>query len=499
MRPIDPDRMTAAAVSAALNGSGELPGQIKYELNRIVTAKDARAAYEPAFVQAVAALPPDQRFDVGQELRNALTPKLFSILEWTRRIKRAQADLVAASAANTSWTSALNCSDRGPRAIVANAVLALRTAPEWRGVLAYDEFGERVVARLPAPWGAIPDPWQDADDTRLACWMQEHGIHMHALEAGAAAQVAGRDTSFHPVRDYLNGLEWDTEDRLSTWIVRWLGVSPGGPSQDAYLSAVGRMWLISAVARVMDPGCKVDTCLVLEGRQGRRKSSALETLAGEKWFTDCLSILGSKDARLEVHGKWIIEIADMHAYRAAEAAAIRSFISTRIDRFRRPYDRHLVELPRQSVFGATVNGDDWARDPEEERRMWPVRVDSEVDLEGLREVRDQLWAEARACYRAGQRWWITDRDILATSRWEQRDRFEQDAWHPLIDGYLAGSLLAADEVTVEQLLEKPIGMPVKDQHTGHARRVAGVLRSLGWKRVVRRNDQGIQRRVWIRP
>jgi hypothetical protein len=201
--------------------------------------------------------------------------------------------------------------------VLANAITALRGAPEWQGVLWHDAFATTTVARKPPPWIGRPQawsdtPWADRDDALVADWLQHQDIMVPMSVAGQAVEVVARDRIFHPVREYLDGLSWDGTPRLEAWLLRYLGAE-----DNAYHRAVGPRWLISAVARIYVPGCKADCALILEGPQGIRKSSALMALAAP-WFTDRLSDPSSKDAAMETRGVWIIEIAELDTMGRAE-------------------------------------------------------------------------------------------------------------------------------------------------------------------------------------
>src|SRR5215471_655345 len=251
--------------------------------------------------------------------------------------------------------------------VLANAIAGFRHAPEWRGVLAFNEFGFGTVALKPAPWGIVPKgEWTDYEDRLAAEWLQKQGILVSVEIAGQAVQTAARDHPFHPVRAYLKGLQWDGVERLDRWLMTYLGVE-----DTDYSRAVGPRWLISAVARIFRPGAKADCCLILEGAQGIRKSTALRTLAGE-YFTDELADLGSKDAAMQTRGVWMIELSELDSLSYSDVARIKAFMSRTTDRFRPPYGMRLVESPRQCVFAGTVNHNTYLRDETGGRRFWPV-------------------------------------------------------------------------------------------------------------------------------
>ena len=261
--------------------------------------------------------------------------------------------------------------------VLANAIAAFRHAPEWGGVLAFNEFGFGTVVLKPAPWGVVPKgEWTDHEDRLAAEWLQRQGILVSVDVAGQAVQTAARDHPFHPVKAYLQGLHWDGVERLDRWLSTYLGAD-----DTDYSRAVGSRWLISAVARIFQPGAKADCCLILEGPQGIRKSTALRTIAGE-YFTDELADLGSKDAAMQTRGVWIIELSELDNLSHAEVARIKAFMSRTTDRFRPPYGMRLVESPRQCVFAGTVNHGTYLRDETGGRRFWPV-VCGRIDVEGL--------------------------------------------------------------------------------------------------------------------
>ena len=220
------------------------------------------------------------------------------------RFKRAALSQLEASIA---WKDGLRRRDGGsiiPQ--LANAIYALKNAPELCGVLAFDDFGLRTIARAPEPWHSCPGQiWTDNDDTKFAEWCQWQGLNIGVQIAGRAVQAVAAENRFHPLRDWLEQLRWDRVKRLHDWTTPYLGAD-----STPFNHAVGAKFLISAVARVLQPGAKADCILVLEGPQGTLKSSAAQSLF-EPYFCDHLPDLGSKDAFLQLSGMWGIEISEL--------------------------------------------------------------------------------------------------------------------------------------------------------------------------------------------
>jgi predicted P-loop ATPase len=424
--------------------------------------------------------------------------EVLSIVEWACNQERSKSSGSLAS----NWFDQLIVNQNGsPKAILANAVTALRHAPEWSGVLAFNDFSVGTAVLKAPPWDAgcsIPE-WTDHEDRLTADWLQRAGVIVSVETAGQAVQMVARDRRFHPVREYLDSLEWDGNERIDSWLCNYLGAQ-----QNDYTAAVGARWLISAVARIYSPGTKADHCLILEGPQGILKSTALRTLAAP-WFTDEIAELGSKDAAMQTRGVWIIEIAELDSMSRADVSKIKAFMSRSCDRFRPPYGRRLIESPRQCVFAGTVNQSAYLRDETGGRRFWPVAC-TQIDIDNLAQDRDQLWAEVVVHFRSGSRWWLESPELNQSAEQEQVARYAEDPWTELIetwvenpkqrhDGTLPKSPFtsSSDAVSISDILLHCLGKRQENWTQRDRTRIAACLKSLRWERY-RKRGRGWQYR-----
>jgi predicted P-loop ATPase len=373
---------------------------------------------------------------------------------------------------------------------VTNVLLALREDPQLRDTLGYDEMLRMPVLRKPL-FVVDPNfelrPLIDADVICILEHLQRKGMGKAGKDTVQhAVEKRIRECGFHPVRDYLSDLKWDGRKRLSKWLSTYLG-SPN----TKYSRGIGRMFLISMVARIFAPGCKADHMLILEGSQGRLKSTACAVLAGV-WFSDNLPDVGhGKETAQHLRGKWLIEIAEMHAMSKVEVTQLKSFISRQEERYRPPFGRLEVVEPRQCVFIGTTNKDAYLRDETGGRRFWPEKVGS-VDINKLRQDRDQLFAEAVVAFRKGARWWPSAKFEKIYASVEQAERYEADVWEEPVEVFLRG----VQQTTVLQVAASALDFKTYDRlGTADARRIANVMTQLGWCRAKRAHG-GI--RLWKR-
>ncbi|MBM1181834.1 VapE domain-containing protein [Pseudomonas lundensis] len=356
-----------------------------------------------------------------------------------------------------------------------NVELILGNDERWAGVIAFSAFSSKIVKLRTPPYGGGTGDWGDIDDIRVMKWLaQQYNLRVKASSVIEAVSVVAHDHAFHPVRNYLNKLEWDRVPRLDTWLNTVMGVAQSG-----YSAKVGKRWMISAVARVMRPGCKADSVMILEGGQGEGKSTAMSILGGD-WFMDTPFALGDKDGFQAIRGKWIIELGELDSFNKAESTKAKQFFSASTDTYRESYGRRTNDVPRQCVFVGTTNQDEYLKDATGNRRYWPVAC-TKVDLEQLREIRDQLWAEAMFCYEAGEIWWV-NRDETPMFSEAQDERFVVDEWEGPILNWLEESQIG-ETTSGSEVLASALKLDFGHWGKPEQMRVGAIMHRLGWRRV----------------
>jgi len=362
-----------------------------------------------------------------------------------------------------------------PLPVLASVIIGLEAV--WPDAFAFDKMLRAVVLARPLDYGAsdfTSRPITDVDVSLVQDRLQHLGLKRIAKDTvHQAVEYRAHECAFHPVADYLAGLSWDGKDRAGSLFGSYFGTD----SDPTYAQAVSRMFLASMVARVLQPGCKVDHLPVIEGPQGTLKSSACRVLGGE-WFSDNLpDVTAGKDVMQHLRGKWLIEVSEMHAMSRAEAAQLKAFITRQEERYRPSYGRQEVIEPRQCVFIGTTNKDTYLRDETGGRRFWPIKATT-IDIDALARDRDQLFAEAVTLYREGALWWPDkdfERQHIAP---EQACRYEADAWEETIASYLQ----IQTKVTVGQVAREALLIETPRIGTAEQRRIAAALEQLGWKR-----------------
>jgi hypothetical protein len=301
----------------------------------------------------------------------------------------------------------------GPVPNMTNIKRVLCSEEGWRGTFAKSLFDDAV-------WVRLPDTRQMTDDDILKVTeiMQSDlfpSIGIETVRHGVQAAAAGN--TFHPVREYLESLQWDGVGRAAALFTTYFPCASEDPQ---YLRAVGEKFLIGAVARVMQPGCKVDTMPVIAGSQGQKKSSGLAALVGDQWYGNDMPDMNAntdKDAKQWLRGKWVAEMGELSAVRGAMVEHVKNFLSTTSDSYRKSYGHVTQTYPRQTVFAGTVNDSEYLSDETGNRRFWPLQMieGAFVDVAGLERDRGLLWAEALHMYRSGTAWWFDEGESATLS------------------------------------------------------------------------------------
>jgi putative DNA primase/helicase len=375
-----------------------------------------------------------------------------------------------------------------------NILIALKFSPEFSCLFGYDESWRTVVALRTPPFATreqVPCWWQDEHTTLLAAWLiyQDFAKPSDRLIDRSVQAVASAHP-FHRVRDYLNLIKWDGEKRVDTWLIKYLGAK-----DSSYTRAVGKCFLIAAVARAMQPGSKVDNTLILEGAQGLRKSSALQNLAGVEFFIDNLAPFGSRDASHQIAGYWISEIAEIdRQIRGVAAGRTKSFVTTSVDYFRPAYGRRRLRVPRDSIMVGSTNLQEYLVDSTGNRRFWPVWCER-AEVEALGFDRDALWAAVH-CYCAGEPWHLSP-NLEALAAIEQKRRVESHPWGELILPFLEKIAADGKDVSIKEIFSGPLSG--RDRTSNAEKAVAKILQAEGWIQARPRKDNPDRARRYRKP
>lgn len=372
------------------------------------------------------------------------------------------------------WSSLLKRGKDGTALpTAANAAVFMLYHEKIEKALAYNEFSDEVFWAETPPDGPLRPVKGDAltDDhlVYLQHWLARHCGPSFGLDALlSAAQAVAKRRTIHPVREYLDSLVWDGKPRVDTWVSEYLGAD-----RRPILQKVGAWWMLSAVARVLYPGCQADYVLVLEGYESEGKSSACRILGGE-FFLGQMPKPTNPLAGLQLQGYWIVEAGEMASLKRVPSPTTKDFITQTHDVYRRPYSRTYKKRPRQCVVIATTNEDVYLEDPAA-RRWWPVKV-KRVDLVGLKRDRDQLWAEAVQRVKEGEKWYPGPESSSALES-EQADRQVMDPWEEKLLPYLMS--VQADGCTVKTLFDI-LGINVADVTKAMQMRIADLMRKFFW-------------------
>lgn len=338
---------------------------------------------------------------------------------------------------NDEWKAELEYTKSGKLLCnIANIILILENDPALAGHIVHDLFTGMDSAKDGLPWNKNANQWTDTDDANLRVWLEKHyDITGKEKIADALTAVLTRH-SYHPIRDYLNGLTWDGVPRLDRIIIDYMG------AEDSELNrAMSRKHFVAAVARVFNPGCKYDYCLIMSGAEGIGKSTLLRVMGG-RWFNDSITTLEGKEGMEQLRRAWVVELGELSSIKRSDVEQVKAHLSKQVDIYRAAYARRVLEHPRQCVFCGTTNEALFLKGDTGNRRFWVIPVVTELRKykdwsEAIRRDRDQLWAEAVHYYKQGEPLYLSE-ELEAQAKQRQQD-FNDDNDDPIVamlDKYL---------------------------------------------------------------
>lgn len=400
----------------------------------------------------------------------------------------------ARASVSSSWRSKLIYEPSGDSIVVksclANVVTLLLHHEALKGKVRFNTF-TLEIENAGLPIDVPPGRWTDTATNRLNNWLQvNENIFVRSSIVNEAIDVASIETQYHPVRDYLDSLKWDGIERANSWLSDYCEAE-----NSALNIAIGRKFLVSAVRRIYEPGAQADYTLILESPQGRKKSTLLRTLFGKDWFTDEVDALGSKDSAMQLRGVWGVELAELASVNRSDAHSTKAFLTRRDDRFRPPYGKHVISVPRQCVFIGTTNKDTYLIDDTGNRRFWTVRCDH-LYPDDLAKVRDQLWAEAVHIYRAGEQPFLDDslseeieqaqmqREVASADPWLEQVSRAIEAWPP------------SEPLNCPAIMDR-LFLDTVHRTQAAMTRIGHIMRVLGYERKLVRT-KGVIRRQYVK-
>lgn len=426
------------------------------------------------------------------------------------------------------WAEKLQRNQNGAvKGTIDNILIILDGDPALKDKFALNLFANRGEVLGALPWSKDTKRrlWSDTDNNGLYWYLERMWGITQRGNIDSALDIHASVHAFNEVQKYLETLIWDGVPRLDTLFIDYLGAK-----DTDYNRAVCRKSFTAAVARAMTPGCKFDNMLILAGPQGVGKSTLIDKMS-RGWFNDSIRTFEGKEASELLQGVWLVEIAELDAFRRTDIARIKQFLSLRADRYRAAYGRHVKELPRCCVFFGTCNEMEFLQDTTGNRRFWPVDVMTDTPTKSVftdltDEVINQLWAEAKARWQLGETLYLTGA-LESEAKIKQEEHREASVREGLImefaerqvpsdwakwsidrrRDYWAGAAHAQEGTTIE-LVDRDrisaievwcelLGGSMRDMKSSDTREINGVLSMMpGWKRsdkVLRCGPYDVQR------
>lgn len=365
-----------------------------------------------------------------------------------------------------------------------NVFRFLSNETSFRNYLWFDEFHEQVFTQFdPVTHRPLAKPklWSDNDELVLLNYLQRHvGLtKMNILTVSQGVALYAKQHVRNEPREWLQGLKWDGQRRLEGLLVKGFG-----SDNDIYSRTLSKNWIMSMVARIMRPGCQVDTMPVLFGKQGIKKSTSLEALASP-WFAELSQKVDSLEFFRALRGKLLVEISEMASFKKSQTEEIKKMITTKQDHYRGMWGKHTEAHARVTIFVGTTNTSGFLNDETGARRFWPIET-TIANPHWIRENRDQLFAEASYRYKVWEQtredehgWWMMP--VLETER--QHEKFRDfDEWENMIEQWAEDTMAMRQEFTITDCAKGAIGLPPNLIDRKNQLRISKVLTTLGWKK-----------------
>jgi len=387
-----------------------------------------------------------------------------------------------------------------------NAVMIVENA--YPGLVGYNEFRQRIEARIASPWRKEPGTWTERDTGELAFHLSKEFTSFPLDGLAAAVMVVAYRHPFNPAQERLRALaeQWDGTNRLDTWLVVYFGAAINARNAH-YLREIGSAWLKGVSARVLFPGCKRDDVLILRSDQGGFKSTAAQCIADAilpDAFTDSLGDMDSKDSKAAIRGIIIAELGELSVLNKSDLESIKAFVATRSDHFREAYGRGERDYPRTVSFIGTTNHSTFLKDPTGNRRFWPVTLPAPINIERFTDALPQLLGEATRRVMDGERWFVSDQEALTQANEVRAAHFQDDVWtdavlnaaNTLLDPCCALDGANREFVTVAAIMGA-MGIRIEQQTIPNQMRIGGILRVAGWRDKKKRvGDRKDNKTVW---
>lgn len=421
---------------------------------------------------------PEEELEIDSEVASEIAGELVEVRDWRLKIERDQ-------------------KEGRPRANFYNTKLILENVV-GPGFLKHNEFTLEDTWLEETPWGSHKGGQvRDIDILEIKNYLvDKYRVEVTKEKIIEVLQVIGNQNSFHPVKDYLNSLEWDGVPRLDNWLYNYLGVK--GPK--SYVQTVGRKTLTAMCARIFNPGCAFHHVLILEGKTRHGKSETWKILAGKEWHLDNELDLSNKDSRQMLLGKWVIELAELSSVHQAGVNSMKNFISNDVDTFRKPYGRFVESFKRSCIFVGTTNNDRYLKDLTGNARYWPVKIDR-LKFDDLTRDRDQLLAEAFANFSLGEKINFHSQEFYDIAEKEQAQREEGGDVASVVQELLSDENINLGNqfrtVDITRAILSNGGVPGFRSERALEMKIGNILTEIGYGKIQKR-IKGIKGYWWVK-